>query len=95
MTMVGSQADLANRLVALGVERVVMGATSDYWKPIFLAVGGPQHGLVAGQRRRCQASAGPTEYRPVGCGLVVRKLAERQMLRPRFVPRARSGSSGT
>jgi hypothetical protein len=30
--MVGSLSDLANRLVGLGVERVVMEATSDYWQ---------------------------------------------------------------
>jgi transposase len=27
--------ELANRLVGLGVERVVMEATSDYWRPPF------------------------------------------------------------
>ena len=32
-TMVGSLSELANRLVDLRVERVVMEATSDYWKP--------------------------------------------------------------
>ena len=34
-TMVTSLCELANRLVALGVERVVMEATSDYWRPPF------------------------------------------------------------
>lgn len=32
-TMVGSLSDLANQLVSLGVERVVMEATSDYSLP--------------------------------------------------------------
>src|SRR6476620_10387745 len=34
-TMTRSLGDLANRLVDLRVERVVMEATSDYWKPVF------------------------------------------------------------
>ena len=34
-TMVGSLSDLANRLVELRIERVVMEATSDYWRPPF------------------------------------------------------------
>ena len=34
-TMVTSLCELANRLVGLGVERVVMEATSDYWRPPF------------------------------------------------------------
>ena len=34
-TMVGSLCELANRLVGLGVQRVVMEATSDYWRPPF------------------------------------------------------------
>ena len=34
-TMTASLTELANRLVELGVRRVVMEATSDYWKPVF------------------------------------------------------------
>jgi len=34
-TMTRSLGDLANRLVDLRVERVVMEATSDYWRPVF------------------------------------------------------------
>ena len=34
-TMVTSLCELANRLVGLGVERVVMEATSDYWRAPF------------------------------------------------------------
>src|SRR3954447_23160479 len=34
-TMTGSLAELANHLVDLGIERVMMEATSDYWKPVF------------------------------------------------------------
>jgi hypothetical protein len=34
-TMTRSLTELANHLVDLGVERVVMEATSDYWRPVF------------------------------------------------------------
>ena len=37
-TMPAALTELANRLVALGVERVVMEATSSYWKPVFYAL---------------------------------------------------------
>jgi transposase len=33
--MTSSLTELANHLVELGVQRVVMEATSDYWKPVF------------------------------------------------------------
>ena len=42
-TMTRSLAELANRLVDLRVERVVMEATSDYWKPVFYLL--EAHGL--------------------------------------------------
>jgi len=42
-TMTRSLIGLANRLVELGVERVVMEATSDYWKPVFYLL--EAHGL--------------------------------------------------
>src|SRR6202171_6442958 len=42
-TMARSLTELANRLVELGVQRVVMEATSDYWKPVFYLL--EAHGL--------------------------------------------------
>src|ERR1700687_406941 len=42
-TMTRALTELANHLVALGVERVVMEATSDYWKPAFYLL--EAHGL--------------------------------------------------
>lgn len=42
-TMTRSLAELANRLVDLRIERVVMEATSDYWKPVFYLL--EAHGL--------------------------------------------------
>src|SRR5215207_7040750 len=42
-TMTRSLGDLANRLVDVRIERVVMEATSDYWKPLFYLL--QAHGL--------------------------------------------------
>ena len=59
-TMVGSLCELANRLVGLGIERVVMEApviTGDRRS----TVRGPRFGAVAGQRQGREASAGPSE----------------------------------
>ena len=69
--MTRSLTELANHLVELRVERVVMEATSDYWKPVFYLL--EAHGLdaVAGQRPRRQTSAGTAEDRCARRGLVV------------------------
>jgi transposase len=45
-TMTRSLTELASRLVELGVQRVVMEATSDYWKPVFYLL--EAHGLIRG-----------------------------------------------
>jgi transposase len=42
-TMSRALTQLANHLVDLGVERVVMEATSEYWKPVFYLL--EAHGL--------------------------------------------------
>ena len=59
-TMTRSLTELASRLVELGVQRVVMEATSDYWKPVFYLL--EAHGLDP---------AGPAEERRDRRGLVV------------------------
>ena len=53
-TMTRSLTELASRLVELGVQRVVMEATSDYWKPVFYLLEAAWAGSVAGQRPRRQ-----------------------------------------
>jgi len=68
-TMTRSLLGLARRLQALGVSRVVMEATSDYWKPV-LPARSPRSGPVAGQRQRCQAPARPSQDRSARCGVV-------------------------
>ena len=45
-TMTRSLTELASRLVELGVQRVVMEATPDYWKPVFYLL--EAHGLIRG-----------------------------------------------
>jgi transposase len=86
-TMSRPLSELANRLVELRIERVVMEATSDYWKPVFYLL--EAHGLEPWlvKRTRCEASAGPSQAD--GLDVVwLGRVAERQMLRPSFVPPA-------
>ena len=84
-TMTRSLADLANHLVDLRIERVVMEATSDYWKPVFYLL--EAHGL-----RPWLVNARDVRHLPgrpktdVLDAVWLCKVAERQMLRPSFVP---------
>jgi transposase len=84
-TMTRSLTELANHLVELGVERVVMEATSDYWKPVFYLL--EAHGL-----HPWLVNARDVKHLPgrpktdVLDAVWLCKVAERQMLRPSFVP---------
>jgi transposase len=84
-TMVGSLNDLAERLVDLRIERVVMEATSDYWRPPFYLF--EAHGLdpwlVNAKDVRHLPGRPKTD---VLDSVWLCKVAERQMLRPSFVP---------
>lgn len=84
-TMVGSLSELANRLVELGIERVVMEATSDYWRPPFylFEAHGLQPWLVNAKDVRHLPGRPKTD---VLDAVWLCKVAERQMLRPSFVP---------
>jgi transposase len=84
-TMVGSLSELANRLVELGVQRVVMEATSDYWRPPFylFKAHGLQPWLVNAKDVRHLPGRPKTD---VLDAVWLCKVAERQMLRPSFVP---------
>ncbi len=75
---------MADWLAGLGVSRVVMEATSDYWKPPFY--------LLEGSFETWLVNAGDVKHLP-GRPKTDRldavwlcKVAERQMLRPSFVP---------
>jgi transposase len=86
-TMTRSLAELANHLVDLRIERVVMEATSDYWKPVFylLEAHGLEPWLVNARDVRHLPGRPKTD---VLDSVWLCKIAERQMLRPGFVPPA-------
>jgi len=84
-TMVGALSDLANRLVDLRIERVVMEATSDYWRPPFYLF--EAHGLDPWLVNAKDVKHLPGRPKTDVLDAVwLCKVAERQMLRPSFVP---------
>jgi transposase len=76
---------LADRLRELGVTRVVMEATSDYWKPVFylLEAQGLDPWLVNARDVKHLPGRPKTDKLDA---VWLCKVAERQMLRPSFVP---------
>jgi transposase len=84
-TMTRSLTELANRMVELRVQRVVMEATSDYWKPVFYLL--EAHGLDPWLVNARDVKHLPGRPKTDVIDAVwLCKLAERQMLRPSFVP---------
>lgn len=84
-TMARSLTELANHLVESGVQRVVMEATSDYWKPVFYLL--EAHGLDPWLVNARDVKHLPGRPKTDVLDAVwLAKLAERQMLRPSFVP---------
>jgi transposase len=84
-TMTKSLTELANRLVEIGVERVVMEATSSYWKPVFYLL--EAHGLAPWLVNARDVKHLPGRPKTDVLDAVwLCKVAERQMLRPSFVP---------
>lgn len=84
-TMTSSLTELANRLVELRVQRVVMEATSDYWKPVFYLL--EAHGLDPWLVNARDVKHLPGRPKTDVIDAVwLCKLAERQMLRASFVP---------
>jgi transposase len=84
-TMTRSLLRLADRLRCLGVTRVVMEATSDYWKPVFYVL--EAHGFetwLASARDVKHLPGRPKTGKLDAVWLC--KVAERQMIRPSFVP---------
>jgi transposase len=84
-TMTRSLLVLADRLGELGVTRVVMEATSDYWRGVFylLEAHGFQTWLVNARDVKHLPGRPKTDTLDA---VWLCKLAERQMLRPSFVP---------
>jgi transposase len=84
-TMTRQLLRLADRLQGLGVTRVVMEATSDYWKPVFyvLEAAGLETWLV--NARDVKHLPGRPKSDTIDAVWLC-KVAERQMIRPSFVP---------
>ncbi len=84
--MTRSLTELASHLVESGVQRVVMEATSDYWKPVFYLL--EAHGLDPWLVNARDVKHLPGRPKTDVLDAVwLAKLAERQMLRPpSFVP---------
>jgi transposase len=84
-TMTRSLLVLADRLAALGVTRVVMEATSDYWKSPFYLL--EAHGFEVWLVNAKDVKHLPGRPKTDRLDAVwLCKVAERQMLRPSFVP---------
>ena len=84
-TMTRSLLGLGERLRELGVSRVVMEATSDYWKPVFyiLEALGLDPSLVNARDVKHLPGRPKTDRLDA---VWLAKVAERQMIRPSFVP---------
>jgi transposase len=84
-TMTRPLLSMADRLACLGVTRVVMEATSDYWKPVFylLEASGFETWLVNAKDVRHLPGRPKTDKLDA---VWLCKVAERQMIRPSFVP---------
>jgi hypothetical protein len=85
--MTRSLQGLADHLACLGVTRVVMEATSDYWRPVFyvLEAAGFQTWLVNAHEVKHLPGRPKTDRLDA---VWLCKVAERQMIRPSFVPPA-------
>ena len=84
-TMTRPLLSMADRLACLGVTRVVMEATSDYGKPVFylLEAAGFETWLV--NAKDVKHLPGRPKTDKLDC-IWLCKVAERQMIRPSFVP---------
>jgi transposase len=86
-TMTRSLLVMADRLAELGVSKVVMEATSDYWKPVYYLLEAYGHGLspeLVNARDVKHLPGRPKTDRLDAVWLC--KVAERGMIRPSFVP---------
>ena len=84
-TMTRSLQTMADRLLELGVTKVVMEATSDYWKPAFYLL--EAHGFEVWLCNAKDVKHLPGRPKTDVLDAVwLCKIAERQMIRPSFVP---------
>src|SRR4051812_29331961 len=83
-TMTAALLELGDWLAELGVTRVVMEATSDYWRPPFYLLEGRFQTWLVNAHDVKHLPGRPKTDRLDAVWLA--KVAERQMLRPSFVP---------
>jgi transposase len=84
-TMTRSLLGMSDHLRCLGVTRVVMEATSDYWKPVFYLL--EAHGFEVWLVNARDVKHLPGRPKTDKLDAVwLCKVAERQMIRPSFVP---------
>ena len=76
---------MTDRLAELGVTRVVMEATSDYWKGVYYLLEAHGFEVWLVNARDVKHLPGPPKTDTLDAVWLC-KLAERQMLRPSFVP---------
>jgi transposase len=84
-TMTRSLLSMADHLRCLGVTRVVMEATSDYWKPVFYLLEGAGFETWLVNARDVKHLPGRPKTDKLDAVWLC-KVAERQMIRPSFVP---------
>ena len=84
-TMTRSLLGMADRLASLGVTRVVMEATSDYWKPVFYVLEARGFDTWLVNARDVKHLPGRPKTDKLDAVWLC-KVAERQMIRPSFVP---------
>ncbi len=84
-TMTRSLLGMADHLACLGVTRVVMEATSDYWKPVFYLLEGAGFETWLVNAKDVKHLPGRPKTDKLDAVWLC-KVAERQMLRPSFVP---------
>jgi transposase len=89
-TMTAALLGLGDWLAGLGVNRVVMEATSDYWRAPFYLLE-DRFSDLAGQRARRHAPAGPAQDRPAGRGVAVQGRRVGRCCAPASSHRRRSG----
>jgi transposase len=84
-TMTRSLLALADHLRDLGVTRVVMEATSDYWKPVYYLLEAYEFEVWLVNARDVKHLPGRPKTDKIDA-VWLAKIAERQMIRPSFVP---------